>query len=75
MLSNMKIDNAFIESGYANWKNGFNKNTKKGFNQHEKSVVHLSAVNRFKEVPGSTDDIVGIVTKNPLEIQQKNLQL
>ena len=36
-------------------------------------MVHLSAVNRFKEVPGSTDDIVGIVTKNPLEIQKKNL--
>ena len=51
------------------------KTHKKSFNQHEKSVVHLSAVNRFKEVPGSTDNIVGIVTKNPLEIQQKNLQL
>ena len=36
-------------------------------------MVHLSAVNRFKEVPSSTDDIVGIVTKNPLEIQKKKL--
>ena len=46
---------------------------KKGFNQHEKSAVHCSAVNRFVQVPSSTDDIVGTVTKNLLEIQQKNL--
>ena len=46
--------------------------TKKGFNKHEKSAVHHSAVNRFVEVPSSTDDIVGTVTKNLLEIQQKN---
>ena len=45
---------------------------KKGFNQHEKSAVHRSSVNRFAEVPSSTDDIVGTVTKNLLEIQQKN---
>ena len=45
---------------------------KKGFNQHEKSEVHRSAVNRFAELPSSTDDIVGTVTKNLLEIQQKN---
>ena len=70
MLPNMKIDDAFIESGYTNWKNA--TDTKKGFNQHEKSAVHRSAVNRFVEVPSSTDDIVGTVTKNLLEIQQKN---
>ena len=45
---------------------------KKGFNQHEKSAVHRSAVNRFAEVPSPTDDIVGTVTKNLLEIQLKN---
>ena len=38
----------------------------------EKLVVHRSAVNRFVEVPSSTDDIVGTVTKNLLEIHQKN---
>ena len=38
---------------------------------HEKSAVHRSAVNRFVEVPSSTGDIVGTVTKNLLEIQQK----
>ena len=37
--------------------------TKKGFDQHEKSAVHRSAVSRFVEVPNSTDDIVGAVTK------------
>ena len=47
--------------------------TKKGFNQHEKSAVHHSAVNRFVEVPSSTDDIVGTMTKNLLEIQKKEL--
>ena len=71
MLPNMKIDDAFIESGYTNWKNA--TDTKKGFNQHEKSAVHRSAVNRFVEVPSSTDDIVGTVTKNLLEIQQKKI--
>ena len=47
--------------------------TKKGFNQHEKSAVHHSAVNRFVEVPSSTDDILGTMTKNLLEIQKKEL--
>ena len=69
MLPNMKIDAAFIESGYTKWKNATDK---KGFNQHEKSVVHCSAVNRFVEVSSSTGDTVGTVTKNLLEIQQKN---
>ena len=57
MLPNMKIDDAFIESGYTNWKIATDK--KKSFDQHEKSAVHRSAVNRFVEVPSSTDDIVG----------------
>ena len=65
----MKIDDAFIESGYKNWKNA--TDTKIGFDQHEKSAVHCSAVNGFVEVPRSTDDIVGTVTINLLEIQQK----
>ena len=47
--------------------------TQKSFNQHEKSAVHHSAVNRFVEVPSSTGDIVWTVTKNLSEIQQKNL--
>ena len=42
---------------------------------HEKSAVHRSAVNRFVEVPSSTDDIAKTVTKNPLELQQKTFQL
>ena len=67
----MKINDGFIESGYTNWKNP--TDTKKGFNQHEKSEVHCSAVNRFVEKPISTDDIVGTVTKNLLEIWQKKI--
>ena len=67
----MKIDDAFTESGFTNWKNA--TDTIKGFNQHEKSSVHRSAVSRFVEV--STDDIVGTVTKNLLEIQQKNFSV
>ena len=59
MLPNMKIDDAFIESGYTNWKNA--TDTKKAFNQNKKSAV-----------PSSTGDIVGTVTKHLLEIQQKN---
>ena len=61
MLPNMKIDDAFIESGYTNWKNA--TDAKQGFNQHEKSAVHRSAVNRFVEVTSSTDDIVGTMKK------------
>ena len=45
--------------------------TQKSFNQHEKSAVQRSAVNRFVEVPSSTGDIIGTVTKSLLEIQQK----
>ena len=70
MLLNMKIDDVFIESGYTNWKN--ETDTKKGFNQFEKSKVHRSPFNHFVEVPSSTGDIVGTVTKNLLEVQQKN---
>ena len=70
-LPNMKIDDVFIESGYTNWKNA--TDTKSGFNQHEKLVVHHSVVNRFVEVSSSTDDIVGTVTKNLLE--KKTFQL
>ena len=62
MLPNMKIDDAFIESGYTNWKNA--TDTKKGFDQLENSAVHCSAVSRFVEVTSSTDDSVGTVTKN-----------
>ena len=62
MLPNMKIDNAFIESGYTNWKNA--TDTKKCFNQHEKSAVHHSAVNCFVDVASSTDDVVGTAKKN-----------
>ena len=69
----MKIHDVFIESGYTNWKNA--TYTKKGVNQHEKSAVHRSAVNRFVEAPRSTDDIAGTVTKNLLEIQQKAYHL
>ena len=47
--------------------------TQKGFNQHEKSAFYCSGVNLFVEVSSSTDNIVGTVTKNLLEIQQKNL--
>ena len=67
----MKIDDAFIESGYTNWKNA--TETKRGINQHDMSVVHHSAVNRFVQVPSSTDDIVGTVTKKLLKTQQKKL--
>ena len=71
MLPNMKIDDAFIESGYTYWKNATDK--KEGFNQHEKPAVHCSAVNRFVEVPSSTDNLVGRVAKNLLDIQQKKI--
>ena len=46
---------------------------KKGFNQHEKSEVHRSAVNRFAELPSSTDDIVGTVTKKSVRNPAKKL--
>ena len=42
-----------------------------GFNQLEKSAVHCSAVSHIVEVPSSTDNVDGTVTKNMLEIQQK----
>ena len=71
MLPKMKTDDLFIESGYTNWKNA--TDTKKGFNQHEKSAFYCSAANRFVEVSSSTDYIVGTVTKKLLEMQQKNL--
>ena len=71
MLPNMKTDYAFIESGYTKWKNA--TDTKKSFNKHESSAVHLSAVNHFVETPSSTDDIVGTVTKTFVGNTTKNL--
>ena len=70
MIPNMKIDDPFIDVSRRNWKSA--TDSKKDFNQPEKSVVHRSEVNRFVKVPSSTDDIVGTVTKNLLDIQQKN---
>ena len=45
MLLNIKTGDAFVESDCTNWKNA--TDTKKYFNQHEKSAVHCYAVNRF----------------------------
>ena len=67
----MKIDDAFIESGYTNWKNA--TDTKKGFHQHEKLAVHRSAVKRFVEVPSSSDDIGWDSDKKSVRNPAKNL--
>ena len=67
----MKIDDVFIESGYTDWKNA--TDTKKASINMKSQRFIVPAVNRFVEVPSSTDDIVGTVTKNLLEIQQKKI--
>ena len=43
---------------------------KKALINRKKSAAHRSVVNRFVELPSSTDDIVETVTKNLLEIQK-----
>ena len=48
MLSDIKVEKAFVKRGYYNWKNA--RSTDKGFNTHESSRCHQQAVHRLLTV-------------------------
>ena len=45
LLSNKNKEEAFITSGFSNWKN--TTESEKGFTQHESSKTHGDTVSRF----------------------------
>ena len=70
MLSDVKVEEAFVKKGYYNWKNA--GSTDKGFNIHESSRCHQQAVHRLLTVPKSTQDISLALEKNLSNVQRQN---
>ena len=54
-LSAKKSDDAFLTTGFCNWKNATSKD--KGFAKHEGSSCHKEAVERHVTLPQETEDI------------------
>ena len=57
MIPSSKVDLAFTETGFRNWKNATDK--KKGFQKHETSDAHREAVSRYVTAPKSALGDVG----------------
>ena len=64
MLSDIKVEKAFVKRGYYNWKNA--RSTDKGFNTHESSRCHQQAAVR------STQDISLALEKNLSNVQRQD---
>ena len=69
MLSDVKVEEAFVKKGYYNWKNA--RSTDKGFSTHESSRCHQQDVHRLLTVPKSTQDISLALEKNLSNVQLK----
>ena len=70
MLSDVKVEEAFVKKGYYNWKNA--RSTGKGFNTHESSKCHPQVVHRLLTVPTGTQDISLALEKNLSNVQRQN---
>ena len=70
MLSDVRVEEAFVKKGYYNWKNA--RSTDKGFNTHESSRCHQQVVHRLLTVPKSTQDILLALEKNLSNVQRQN---
>ena len=70
MLSDVKVEEAFVKKGYYNWKNA--RSTGKGFSTHESSKCHPQVVHRLLTVPTSTQDISLALEKNLSNVQRQN---
>ena len=70
MLSDVKVEEAFLKKGYCNWKNA--RSTDKGFYTYESSRCHQQAVHRLLAVPKSTHDISLALEKNLSNVQRQN---
>ena len=70
MLSDVKVEEAFVKKGYYNWKNA--QSTDKGFNTHESSKCHQPVVHHLLIVPKSIQDISLALEKNLSNVQRQN---
>ena len=70
MLSDVKVEEAFVKKGYYNWKNA--RSTDKGLSTHESSRCHQQAVHYLLTVPKSMQDISLALEKNLSNVQRQN---
>ena len=70
MLNDVKVEDAFIKTGYSHWKHATSKD--KGFIKHESSNCHQQAALRLIIIPRTTANISEILSNDLIETQKKN---
>lgn len=70
MLTNVKVEDSFVRTGYTNWKKA--RCTNKGFNKHESSKCHEQAMQRLIEIPKSTKDVSQLLQSNLTDLQSQS---
>ena len=68
LLSNKNKEDAFITSGFSNWRNA--AESEKGFTRHDSSKTHVDAVSRFLKIPSESSELLQII-RSTLKLQQK----
>ena len=56
MLNDIRVENAFIKTGYSNWKHA--RSTGKGSHKHESSICRQQAIQGLIKIPKSTKIIL-----------------
>lgn len=70
MLNDLKIEDAFIKTGFSHWKHATTKD--KGFQKHESSKCHQQAALRLVTIPRTTANVSEMLSNNLIETQRKN---
>ena len=69
MLNDIKVEDAFIKTGYSHWKHATSKD--KGFIKHESSNCHQQAALRLIKIPRTTADVSEMLSNDLIETQKK----
>ena len=70
MLKTVIVEDSFVKTGYSNWKNCRGAN--KGFQKHEFSKCHQTAIQRLVEIQKTTQDVSTTLKNNLTETQCEN---
>ena len=70
MLNDVRVENAFIKTGYSNWE--YSRSTDKCFHKHESSNYHQQAIQGLIKIPKSADDVSEMVKSNLTEVRSQN---
>ena len=70
MLNTVIVEDSFVKTGYSNWKNARGAN--KGFQKHEFSKCHQTAIQRLVEIQKTTQDVSTTLKNNLTEKQCEN---